>query len=426
MSENLERGDDGRFVSPSSGHGWTPPADVGEIAFGQESVERSMGYTPMQTAADLHEADLAVEEHALEALFPQDAEPVINAEQESTEFKLPDDALRYYKTDGSGDPLEPNVSVTLEKAADDLAGYEANVNSYVEGDDLANIVEIVDQARADALRQNPRDAEEYGLDPKEVEANVKAKEQPTDQLQNAKPDPVQEEPEIPGVDPEIARAVANPKVREFLESNYAQAEAVRQQYQNGLDVANKVALAELETLLPDIAALPVHQREGALAHLAQSDPSRFMQAAAKMQQIGQIQAAQQEQHQYSAARTQAQFNEWARGEDAKMNISDADYKAVRDYLPVIGLDTQSYAHQLQTNPLARSAIGQRTMIDAARYHALMNAPKALPTRQAHGVQRPGSANSRSSKDVSVATLSDRLNRSGDIDDAWNLYIARQR
>jgi hypothetical protein len=60
----------------------------------------------------------------------------------------------------------------------------------------------------------------------------------------------------------------------------------RQQYESGLQVANKVALAELETLLPDIAALPIHQRDGALAHLAQSDPQRFLQAAAKMQQIG--------------------------------------------------------------------------------------------------------------------------------------------
>jgi hypothetical protein len=55
----------------------------------------------------------------------------------------------------------------------------------------------------------------------------------------------------------------------------AQAETAQQQYLTGLDVANKLGLARLTELLADVAALPVHQREGAMAHLAQSDPACF-------------------------------------------------------------------------------------------------------------------------------------------------------
>jgi hypothetical protein len=423
MSENLERGDDGRFVSP---HGWTPPDDVGEIAFGLESVERSSGYTPMVPVADLHENDLAVEEHALAELFPQDAEPVNAADQDSPELVLPPDALRYYKNDGSGEELPDNVSVTLDKAADDLAGYEANVAAYVEGDDLANLVEFADQARAEALRLNPQDAEEYGLSAAEVAQNAKAHAQAKEQPVEHNAQPVQEEPEIPGLDPEVAKAVRNPQVRQFLEEQLTQNEAVRQQYQTGLDVANKVALAELETLLPDIAALPIHQRDGALAHLAQSDPARFMQAAAKMQQIGQIQALAAEQQQYSAARTQAEFNQWAKAEDTRVNASEADAKAVRDYLPELGLDANSFVHLMQTDRTLRSAIGQRALIDAAKYHALMNAPKAVATRGQQHVQRPGSASSKSAKALSVEGLQAAFDRNPSEENGWKLLEARSR
>jgi hypothetical protein len=421
-SENLERGDDGRFVSPSSDHGWTPPADVGEIAFGLESVERSMGYTPNQPTAELEGDDLADEQIALESLYPEGAdEPVVDGINELST------APATYINRETGEPLDPNITLTPEEAADNYSAYTDQLVSYVEGNDLANLIEVVDQARADALRANPADAAEYGLDPQEVEANVKGKEQPADQLQNAKPDPVQEEPEIPGLDPEVARAVRNPQVRQFLEDQVTQNEAVRQQYQTGLDVANKVALAELETLLPDIAALPVHQREGALAHLAHSDPGRFMQAAAKMQQISQVQAAQAEQQQYSAARTQAEFNQWAKAEDARVNASDADAKAVRDYLPELGLDSSSFVHLMQTDRTLRSALGQRALIDAAKYHQLMNAPKALSTRpQARSVQRPGSGNSKSSRDVTIGELESRLARTGSEDDGWALLQARMR
>ena len=45
------RGDDGRFVS--SNNGYVPVENVGEVAFGLESVEASSGYTPNQPTADV-------------------------------------------------------------------------------------------------------------------------------------------------------------------------------------------------------------------------------------------------------------------------------------------------------------------------------------------------------------------------------------
>jgi hypothetical protein len=67
------------------------------------------------------------------------------------------------------------------------------------------------------------------------------------------------------------------------------------------------------------------------------------------------------------------------------------------------------------------------MIDAAKYHQLMNAPKALSTRpQARNVQRPGSGNSKSSREVSLQALEDKLNRTGSESAAWELLQARMR
>jgi hypothetical protein len=309
--------------------------------------------------------------------------------------------------------------MTESEAGDGLARYESNLASYIEGDDLANLAEIVDQARAEVLKSDPQLAkDEFGL----TEADI-----PAAQQSEAQPQAQAEPPQIEGVDPEISRAIQIPKVREFLETAMQEGENARQQYVQGLNVANQLAMGRLNELLPDIGALPVHQREGAMAMLAKSEPARFQAAMHEMNRISQIQAAAAEQNQFSAARTQQEFNSWAKAEDKQVgDISAADARAVQDYLPVIGLDRDSYVRLLASDKMARSAVGQRTMIDAAKYHALMNAPKAVPTRQPQSVQRPGISGGRSSRDESIAQLERNLDRSGSESDGWKLLQARMR
>ena len=71
----------------------------------------------------------------------------------------------------TGDALEPNQTATVEQASAALAAREGEVSSYIEGMDLAELAGITDLARAEALKANPEHAEEFGLDPKQVEAN---------------------------------------------------------------------------------------------------------------------------------------------------------------------------------------------------------------------------------------------------------------
>jgi hypothetical protein len=99
---------------------------------------------------------------------------------------------------------------------------------------------------------------------------------------------------------------------------------------------------------------------------------------------------------------------------------------VRDYLPELGLDASSFVHLMQTDRTLRSAIGQRALIDAAKYHQLMNAPKAIPTRGRQQAQRPGSGNSRSAREITMGELESRLGRSGSEADGRALLQARMR
>jgi hypothetical protein len=408
----------GQFASASSGvHGWIPPTDVGEVGFGLESVERSSGYVPNVNAhvTDDVTDDLADEAIATAALYPADAdEPVVDGIVEASAIPA---ALVDRAT---GEKLPDHITMTESEAGDGLANYESNLASYIEGDDLANLAEIVDQARAEVLKSDPQLAkDEFGL----TEADI-----PAAQQSEAQPQAQAEPPQIEGVDPEISRAIQIPKVREFLETAMQEGENARQQYVQGLNIANQLGMARLNELLPDIGRLPtVEQRMGALQMLAQSDPARYQAAMHEMNRIGQIQAAQGEQNQYSAARAQQEFQTWAKAEDKQVgDISAADARAVQDYLPVIGLDQNSYVRLLASDKMARSAIGQRLMIDAARGHAIKNAPKAVPTRQPQSVQRPGISGGRTSQSESMAQLERNLARSGSEADGWALLQAKMR
>jgi hypothetical protein len=412
MSEIERDPDNGQFVPASSGaHGWQPVENVGEVSFGLESVERSSGYVPNLNAhvtADDVTDDFSDEKIALDALYPADSdEPVVDGIVELSTVPAT------YVDRQTGEKLPENVSLTPEEAGNNQIAYEDTLRRYTEGDDLAVLAEIVDQDRAALDPQLAKD--EYGLTEADIPAAQKSQAQPQAQA---------EPPQIEGVDPEISRAIQIPKVREFLETAMQEGENSRQQYVQGLNVANQLAMGRLNELLPDIGALPVHQREGAMAMLAKSDPARFQAAMHEMNRISLVQAAAAEQNQFSAARTQQEFNAWAKAEDAQLDITAADTKAVLDYLPSIGLDRDSYVRLLASDKMARSAIGQRTMVDAARYHAIKNAPKAVPTRQPQSVQKPGISGGKSSAALSMEALEARLAATGSEADGWNLLQAR--
>lgn len=415
-AQAVPRDDAGRFVSNND-----------DVSYGLSSMEAGLGYQPLETA---HE-DAVIEQEALEAAIELARQDDANSIPMHHEDELATIPAVYLKTDGSGEPMAENVTLTPEKAGEDLLNYEGNLQSYVEGADLANLVQTVDAARADLVKNNPEQAQEYGLNREEVLAQANAQKEAEQPIETQQPElAAKAEENWPGLDPEAARALENPQIREMLQSQVAQSEQARQQYVAALQTANKIAYSRLESLIPDIAAMPVAHREGAFMHLAQTDPARFNAACAELNAVAQVVASQQQQSQYSEARSQHEFNSWAKAEDAALGkmpggqVSAADQKALLDYLPEVGLDRDSYAQLLMTDRTARSALGQRLMLDAARGHAIRNAPKAVTQRTPPTVQRPGNSDGRSARDVDMSQLDARLSATGNVEDAWALYQAR--
>jgi hypothetical protein len=120
--------------------------------------------------------------------------------------------------------------------------------------------EAIDQGRAELLKADPKNAELYGLDPKEVEANARR-----GTADVTTPDvPVQQQPVETDNDVEIGRALNNPVVVEALKGRFDAAEQARSQYANALNYANQVAQANLVDHLPELARLPLDQWQGAI------------------------------------------------------------------------------------------------------------------------------------------------------------------
>jgi hypothetical protein len=425
--EEQPRAANGQFEPmPTGNHGFVQPEVFGdEQQFGLAGDEQAQGYIPNAPPVDSSDDDFADEKAAVDALFPIDTDAPVD--YGITELSTVPAVLQDRET---GRTMPPQVTETPERAAEGIASYESNLQSYVEGNDLADLVDVVDQARADLLKSDPKAAEEYGLDAKEVATNAK-------QPEIAQPEANVAQPEIPGVDPEIARAVNNPQVRQFLESNMAQVEQARQQYASALQVANQAQYGRLNELLPDIAALPQAQRDAAFMRLAQTDPVRFNAATAQLNAIAQVNAAQAEQQQYQAARAQAEFTQYREAQDAAFEkatnfsaMSNAEKQDVADAIKEMaaeaGISHQQLWQVAQTDPTMRSAFAQKVMLDAARYRLLQNASRAIPTRSVPPVQKPGIPSSKSRAQQSVEALERRLAMSGSEADGWALLQAKMR
>src|SRR6267142_114548 len=65
---------------------------------------------------------------------------------------------------------DPNEAVTAKQAAEENASSRADVSRFVEGVNLADFAAQIDKGRAEAIKNNPRAAEEMGLSAEDIEA----------------------------------------------------------------------------------------------------------------------------------------------------------------------------------------------------------------------------------------------------------------
>src|SRR5205814_2895546 len=80
------------------------------------------------------------------------------------------------------------------------------------------------------------------------------------------------------LEPDLEKALSNPKIKDAIASQISEAESARQTYSNAVNVANDFARASFIEYFPEIAGLPLPQWEGALAAMAQREPARYNKA----------------------------------------------------------------------------------------------------------------------------------------------------
>jgi hypothetical protein len=410
-TEEQPRDDGGRFTAAEP------------QAFGLAGLERDAGYLPIEAPAAPDDI-LALDESELEAaFFPSNEQPASDPNDDGSE--LPAGSPQYQNLE-TGEPLGPNRSVTLEKAADDYKAWSdnnANAVDYVDGE---NLQALYDQRVAEAIKADPNFAAEAGHDPKELAKAAEQKDAPETTPQPAETPARQ--PNESEYDYAARQLLDNPVAVDVLRTQLAATEQARAQYGQQLNDLTRVAEMSFLAQFPEFQGVSDPGHAASIASsIQQQNPARWQAIMQTVAQHNGLWQAQQQQQRYAAARAQQEFHAWAKTEDAKLDITDADGKAVMDYLPSIGLDRDSYAQLLTTNPMARSAIGQRTMIDAAKYHALQKSAKAIPTRSVPSVQKPGTTAPRQSRaEANEAQLMARLQASGSEADGWALLQSRMK
>jgi hypothetical protein len=195
-----------------------------------------------------------------------------------------------------GESNEPDVihyldgerkSLTVEQAAHDLSQYHAEQRAKAELDDLTTLQSGVDAARAWVYgSQQPQQSE---------------------QQQAASPEaPQPESPPVDesGVDPDIVRALENPKLRDAIEAYANQTAEAEKAYRDGLANNAAVTLSYAFSQFPEFSGLSFQQATQQLAILDRQNPQRAYEIRTQLQAPAQMLAEAQRMAQADQARQQ--------------------------------------------------------------------------------------------------------------------------
>lgn len=222
-----------------------------------------------------------------------------------------DSVIRRY-TGADGEPAPPHEAVTLARASRDYAGATAAERLSAEGETSGAFAERVDALRAQALDNDPGAAELYG-----VEADGETSADAEGQHADGKASHRQDDAVVPGLDPELERALQHPQVRHAIEEQLGEAERTRQSYLEGLAAATQVAQASFLGQFPELATVTPENLPFALAQLSQQDPDKFERVRTMVAAADQLLAQQQVESDRQAELGRQAFNGYARAEDAR-------------------------------------------------------------------------------------------------------------
>lgn len=385
--------------------------------------------------------------------------------------KATDGVDRIRSTDGNGEALEPKASFKqsdLRRVAGGLTDYRQRASAWLRELQVANGKgREASPAHAELGHTLERAMQEFGPDMSEAELDelrvldpqkharaveLRAQGQAAWQAAwHASQDPADAEHRAKLADIDASTTaqershVAAAQQRRYAEAQAAvelqQAHAAVKTQAQQIGATAQQVHAAVAAEFPELANGVDAQRLA--AHLAKTDPPRAARLAAYAQQaqaiVGAVQhlqtyAQQVDAHNMVAQR--AQFESYAREQDAKFYEAHPEFKDVAVQMRAAAdtaeaLRARGYSDAdiaaLKTNPAARSALGQEALLALARQHVAQKALREHRARELPPVQRPGVARNRgAAAEAELRGLSERLNRTGSIRDAAKLLVAKRR
>ena len=223
-----------------------------ELLTGRAGTEAAQGFVDMPTAP----AETAADSSLLDGLDDDRLRQHFSRPAED-DFGGPITDRSYVSDDGSGKPRPDNETVPIRKASEDLASIRAEESEAYEAERNAALANALDAMKIAAGEPvgSPEDQAAY-------ERSLQQTQQPSE-AQPEQPQPEAAQPEFQ-VDPEIATALQNPKIRGMLEQTAAHVEQTKAAYQQVIAQNATAALATLTVQFPEFAGLSGPQLEGAL------------------------------------------------------------------------------------------------------------------------------------------------------------------
>lgn len=353
-----------------------------EQLYGIEGIEHDAGHFPIPEAPP---AKSEAEEHA-EALETWSN----NREREEASKPIVDRAYQHTDGDDVGKPYDPKGVVDVQRAAKDLSEIREAEDALREFEKSQALANEIDAAR--------------GLQPEQPAPEVLEvlEQQPQTPLVSELQQP-QSAPAGTGVDPEVVRALQNPRVLSAIQQERradiakvdAAINAAAQWAQTNAEIAAAALLNRSE-----LKNIPPSQLPGALAALAQSNPQVAAEIKEQIDQIGVLGQQVREAQTVAQQRAAIQFQQYGAAQDQAFDAtlageSPESVRALKEYtmnmMRGMGLGDQRLLQEWNSNLLLRSAEGQAIVADAARWRIAKAGLAQKSAKPIPNVQRPGSS-----------------------------------
>jgi hypothetical protein len=210
------------------------------------------------------------------------------------------------------------------------------------------------------------------------------------------------------LEPDLERALNNPKIKDAIAAQISETETARQNHLAGVTAATQIAQAAFMSQFPEFANIPEAQRGQALLAMQQQDPARYAQIETAVMRSSELfrqqGIAQQQEEQakqaslQSYAKTQSESFERMPGvKGVSRSERDAIESGIVAKIKEYGGDPDQFVKLMKGSEFANATV-QRLLWDVGRLHRIESAPKAVATRGLPQVQRPGIARSRAEVD----------------------------